>query len=153
MSMTPPTSILLTGNTQTQVNFLLGPWIIGCVFDLILQGALVSQFVNYVTWYRDDKGGLKVVVAGLCLLTILKSVQVFVIIWNHSIIYFDDLQGAVLLNFTTWWDAGNLLMVAIIGLYLQAYFLFRHHVVSRSPYVVMPLADIFLLHSQPWWLE
>ncbi|KAJ6554791.1 hypothetical protein B0H19DRAFT_886999, partial [Mycena capillaripes] len=123
--------------------FLLGPWIIGCCFDLVLQGVLCSQFANYFTCYRDDKGVLKAVVAGLCLLTILKSVQAFVIIWNHSIVHFDDLQG-VILDLATWWEAGNHLMVAVIGLYVQAYFLFRLHVFSRSSYVVAPLAVIFL---------
>ncbi|KAJ6564182.1 hypothetical protein B0H19DRAFT_942653 [Mycena capillaripes] len=141
MSASIPT--LIPGEAQTQIIFLLGPWIIGCCFDLVLQGVLFSQFANYFTWYRDDKGALKAAVAGLCLLTSLKSVQAFVIIWNHSIVHFDDFQG-VMMELAAWWEAGNHLMVAVIGLYVQAYFLFRLHVFSRSSYVVAPLGVIFL---------
>ncbi|KAJ6517291.1 hypothetical protein C8R47DRAFT_1205526 [Mycena vitilis] len=88
-------------------------------------GVLCCQFVNYFTWYRDDKRGLKAAVAGLCLLTILKTIQVFVIIWTHAVVHFDDLQGAIQLNFSTWWEAGNPLMVAVIGFYVQSYFCYR----------------------------
>ncbi|KAJ7662239.1 hypothetical protein DFH06DRAFT_1398385 [Mycena polygramma] len=137
-------SLLLTGDAQTQVNFLLGPWIIGCSFDLVLQGALCGQFVNYFTWYRDDKRWLKAAVAGLSLLTSLKTIQVFVIIWTHAVVHFDDLQGAIQLNFSTWWEAGNPLMVAVIGFYVQSYFCYRLYAISRTVYVVAPLVVIFL---------
>lgn len=33
------------------------------------------------------------------------------VIWVQSIVYFGDLQGAILLNYTTWWQTGNPLMV------------------------------------------
>ncbi|KAJ7612932.1 hypothetical protein DFH06DRAFT_1484799 [Mycena polygramma] len=135
--------ILLTGDAQTQVNFLLGPWIIGCSADLVLQGALCVQFVNYFTWYRDDKRGLKAAVAGLCLLTSLKTIQSFVIIWNHAIVHFDDLQGAIQLNFSTWWEAGTPLMGAVIEIYVQSYFCYRLYAISRTVYVVAPLVVIF----------
>ncbi|KAJ7734546.1 hypothetical protein DFH07DRAFT_988865 [Mycena maculata] len=135
---------LLTGEDKREANFLLGPWLIGSCLDLILQGVLSSQFVNYYTWYGDDKSSLRFVVGFLALLTTLKSIQAFAIIWIQFIVYFGDLQGAILLNYTTWWQSGNPLMVALIGLYVQTYFCFRLWVISRKWYVVAPIATIFL---------
>ncbi|KAJ6475141.1 hypothetical protein C8R47DRAFT_1293753 [Mycena vitilis] len=117
----------LTPEQVQQVNFNLGPWVsdfstdrplimtlsalqlIGSCLDLLLQGVLLSQFVNYYTWYTDERG-LRIAVAGLAVLTILKSVQSFAVKWIMFIPYFGDLHGAILLNYTTWWQAGNPLM-------------------------------------------
>ncbi|KAJ6562180.1 hypothetical protein B0H19DRAFT_1259762 [Mycena capillaripes] len=138
------TSTLLSGEAQRLVDFKLGPWIIGCCLDLILQGALFTQFANYFAWYRDDKTTLKAAVCGLFLLTSLKSIQSFVIIWNHAVILFGNLQGAILLNFTVWFETGNPIMVAAIGFYVQSYFCYRLYVVSGKSYVVAPVATIFI---------
>ncbi|KAJ6542401.1 hypothetical protein B0H10DRAFT_1854675 [Mycena sp. CBHHK59/15] len=139
-----PTSGLLTGEERGEANFLLGLWLIGSCLDLLLQGVLSSQFVNYYSWYHDDKPGLRVVVAILVLLTVLKSIQAFAIVWIQFIVYFGDLQGAILLNYTTWWQSGNPLMVAVIGAYVQWYFCFRLYVLSKRWYVVAPIATLFL---------
>ncbi|KAJ6459178.1 hypothetical protein C8R47DRAFT_1162302 [Mycena vitilis] len=138
------TSNLASGEAQTLVNFRLGPWIIGCCLDLVLQGALFTQFANYFAWYPDDKGIQKAIVAGLFVMTTLKSIQSFVIIWNHAILFFGDLRGAILLNFTAWFELGNPLMVAAIGLYVQLYFCYRLYVISGRSYIVAPVATIFI---------
>ncbi|KAJ6619269.1 hypothetical protein B0H10DRAFT_2163983 [Mycena sp. CBHHK59/15] len=116
----------------------------GSCLDLLLQGVLSSQFVNYFTWYSDDMRSLRLVVAVLALLTVLKSIQVFAIIWVMFIASFGDFQEAISLNFTTWWQSGNPLMVALIGLYVQCYFCFRLYVISKKWYVVAPIATVFL---------
>ncbi|KAJ7032022.1 hypothetical protein C8F04DRAFT_1360134 [Mycena alexandri] len=134
---------VLTGDEIHQANFLLGPWLIGSCLDLILQGVISSQFVNYYTHYGDDKGPLRIIVAILALLTLLKSIQAFAIIWIQFITYFGDLQGAILLNYTTW-QSGNPLMVALIGLYVQSYFCFRLWAISKKLYVVAPIFLLFL---------
>ncbi|KAJ6616726.1 hypothetical protein B0H10DRAFT_2219219 [Mycena sp. CBHHK59/15] len=138
------TSGLLTGEERREANFLLGPWLIGSCLDLLLQGVLSSQFVNYYSLYHDDKPGLRVVVTILVFVTVLKSIQAFAIVWIQFIVYFGDLQGAILLNYTTWWQSGNPLMVALIGAYVQCYFCFRLYVISRRWYVVAPIATLFL---------
>ncbi|KAJ7449127.1 hypothetical protein B0H11DRAFT_2241515 [Mycena galericulata] len=135
---------LLTGEQKREANFLLGPWLIGSCVDILLQGVLSSQFVNYYTWYSDDKVVFRVIVAILALLTTLKSIQAFAIIWIQFIVYFGDLEGAIFLNYTTWWQSGNPLMVALIGLYVQSYFCYRLLVISKKWYVVAPVASIFL---------
>ncbi|KAJ7184738.1 hypothetical protein C8R46DRAFT_1208914 [Mycena filopes] len=142
--MSTTTSVHLTGEDRRLAIFWLGPWLVGGCLDLFLQGILMSQFVNYFTYYKDDKAGLRIVVCGLVLLTVLKSIHAFVIIWIQSIPFFGDLQGAILLNYTTWWQSGNPLMVALIGFYVQCYFCFRLYVISKRWYVMAPIATLFL---------
>ncbi|KAJ7635561.1 hypothetical protein DFH06DRAFT_1303074 [Mycena polygramma] len=115
---------VLTPEQVQQVNFNLGPWVfdlfilVGSCLDLLLQGVLLSQFMNYYTWCTDERG-LRIAVAGLAVLTILKSIQ--------------SLQ------------AGNPLMVGIIGLYVQCFFCFRLRVISKTWYVAAPILSLFLL--------
>ncbi|KAJ7663422.1 hypothetical protein DFH06DRAFT_1324881 [Mycena polygramma] len=135
---------VLTPEQVQQVNFNLGPWLVGSCLDLLLQGVLLSQFMNYYTWCTDERG-LRIAVAGLAVLTILKSIQSFAVIWIMFIPHFGDLHGAILLNYTTWWQAGNPLMVGIIGLYVQCFFCFRLRVISKTWYVAAPILSLFLL--------
>ncbi|KAJ6616727.1 hypothetical protein B0H10DRAFT_1798878, partial [Mycena sp. CBHHK59/15] len=118
--------------------------LIGVCLALLLQGVLSSQFVNYFTWYHDDKSGLRIVVGILALLSVLKSIQAFVVVWIQFIVYFGDLKGAILLNSTAWWQLANPLMAAVIGAYVQCYFCFRLYVISKRWYVVAPIATVFL---------
>ncbi|KAJ7452950.1 hypothetical protein FB451DRAFT_1409227 [Mycena latifolia] len=62
------------------IALILGPWIIGSSLDLFLQGVLSCQFVNYYTWYSNDKGHLRIIVGILALGTYLKSIQVFAVV-------------------------------------------------------------------------
>ncbi|KAJ7088814.1 hypothetical protein B0H15DRAFT_800776 [Mycena belliarum] len=122
----------------------LGPWLVGACVELLLQGILFCQFVSYYSYYRDDKLALRLIVGVLCLLTTLKSIHAFATVWIQCIVYFGDLKGAILLNYTTWWQSGTPLMVAIIGIYVQSYFCFRLWVISKRRYVVLPIATIFV---------
>ncbi|KAJ7506128.1 hypothetical protein B0H11DRAFT_2153906 [Mycena galericulata] len=122
----------------------LGPWLVGGCIDLILQGILSCQFVNYFTWYSDDKITLRVIVSILVLLTVLESIHAFAVVWIQSIVYFGDLQGAILLNYTAWWQSGTPLMTATIGLYVQSDFCYRLFVISKKRYVVAPIVTLFV---------
>ncbi|KAH8804216.1 hypothetical protein DL96DRAFT_1562825 [Flagelloscypha sp. PMI_526] len=125
--------------------FVLGPWVIGAFADCLLQGILLTQFTNYFRLYRDDRPFLKAIVAGLVVLTCLKTIQHgAAIVWVQNIIFFNDQAGAINLSFTTWWQSGNPLMVAFIGLYVQAYFLYRLSDLSRSWIVVIPITLILV---------
>ena len=75
------------------------------------------------------------------------------IVWEQNIVTFGDVQGAVYLAYTTWWETGNGLMVssalfhgrlesliptqvASIDLFVQAFFLHRLHSIARHKWVV-----------------
>ncbi|KIY67000.1 hypothetical protein CYLTODRAFT_454880 [Cylindrobasidium torrendii FP15055 ss-10] len=126
----------LTPTEHHQAAFLLGPWLIGSFLDVFLQGVLCCQFQHYWDWYQDDKVWLKMSVVGLMLLTTLKTIQCFALIWIQSIEFANDLQGALLLGYNVWWQAYNSLFVSIIGLYVQVYFSYRLLVICKSWYIV-----------------
>ena len=131
-----------------------------------------------MSWYGDDKTGFKLAVLGLFVLTCLKSIQslyvtesptiythinlsgISSLVWILLIEHFTDLPGAILLDYTTWWQSGNPLMVmflflfsyllvltndkvAVIGVYVQTYFCYRLRAISKTIWVVVPIAIIF----------
>ncbi|KAF8142359.1 hypothetical protein K438DRAFT_1635747, partial [Mycena galopus ATCC 62051] len=118
--------------------------LVGGYLDIFLQGILLTQFRNYFTWYQDDKMSLRVIVAILLVGHILKSVHAFAIVWIQNIAYFGDLQGAMLLNYTTWWQSGTPLIDGIFGFYVQIYFCYRLWMISKRLIFVVPVAIIFL---------
>ncbi|KAJ7057096.1 hypothetical protein C8F01DRAFT_1153405 [Mycena amicta] len=127
-----------------QAIHLLGPWLIGSSLDFFLTGIICCQILNYFTWYNEDKMVLRVYVGGLAIASVLKSAQSFAIIWIQSILHINDLNGAILLNYTSPWFAGNPMMVATFDLYVQSYFCYRLYVVSKKWPVVAPIVVIFL---------
>ncbi|KAF8124258.1 hypothetical protein K438DRAFT_1893478, partial [Mycena galopus ATCC 62051] len=134
----------LTGSELRLATLWLGPWLVGGCLDIFLLGILSTQFVNYFSWYRDDKPALRIVVAFLALISLLKTIHSFAVVWINSIVYFGDLDGAILLNYTTWYQSGTPLMVAMCGFYVQSYFCFRLWVISKQWIVVLPVAIVFL---------
>ncbi|KAJ7507289.1 hypothetical protein B0H11DRAFT_1971057 [Mycena galericulata] len=124
--------------------FLLGPWLIGGCLDIFLQGVLTCQIFNYFSWYNEDKKSLQLYVGVLALLSVLKSTQAFAIIWIQSILFINNIDGAILLNYTTWWQSGNPMIVAAFDLYVQSYFCYRLFVISKKALVVAPIVLIFL---------
>ncbi|KAK7052149.1 hypothetical protein R3P38DRAFT_2762570 [Favolaschia claudopus] len=134
----------LTGEDLRLCMFWLGPWLVGGFLDIFLQGILMTQFVNYFTWYQDDNLTLRLMVCGLVVISILKSVHSFAIVWIQNIMFFGDLDGAILLNYTTWWQSGTPLIVGLCGIYVQSYFCYRLWVISKMWYVVTPVAIVFI---------
>ncbi|KIY49260.1 hypothetical protein FISHEDRAFT_7584, partial [Fistulina hepatica ATCC 64428] len=134
----------MTPEEHHEAVFLLGPWLVGCYIEIFLQGILCCQFTTYLSWYRDDKPWLRYAVYMLILITTLKSIQSFALIWIMLIENFTDLSAAINLNYTTWWQSGSPLMVACIGFYVQMYFLYRLWMISRKWWVVGPILIVFV---------
>ncbi|KAJ7135442.1 hypothetical protein C8R43DRAFT_894181 [Mycena crocata] len=134
----------MDGSRRHQAIFLLGPWLVGCCIDIFLQGILSCQIFNYFSWYQEDKRTLQIYVGGLAILSVLKSIQAFAIIWIQGIVYIDDIDGAINLNYTTWWQAGNPMIVAAFDLYVQSYFCYRLFVISKKWPVVVPIVAVFI---------
>ncbi|KAF7360854.1 hypothetical protein MSAN_01114800 [Mycena sanguinolenta] len=105
-------STALTSEQVQEVHFALGPWLIGSCVELLFQGVLSCQFTNYFSYYKDDTRAMKIVVAILAVLTTLKSMQSFAIIWVTFISYFGDVDGAILLNYTAWVSRLLILLIA-----------------------------------------
>ncbi|KAJ6471345.1 hypothetical protein C8R45DRAFT_1014058 [Mycena sanguinolenta] len=125
--------------------FFLGPWLLGSCLELVLMGVLGCQFVNFYSWYPDDGRGLRIAVAVLCLLNVLKSVECFASLWIFLIDHFGDIEYNIGLSATGWWDTANPLMVAILDFYVQCYFCTRLWAVSgRRWWVVAPIFTLFV---------
>ncbi|KAJ7151773.1 hypothetical protein C8R43DRAFT_886612 [Mycena crocata] len=128
-----------TISPKDEVKFVLGPWLIGLTFELSLMGVLACQFVNYWTWYRDDKRSLRIAVAVLGLLNVLKSIHSFAAMWILLIENFEDLANVFALSTAAWWNSGAPVMVAVLDFYVQCYFCSRLWRLSKRWYVVAPI--------------
>ncbi|KAJ7185246.1 hypothetical protein C8R46DRAFT_981778 [Mycena filopes] len=141
LSHLPPMSETAAPAIPTKaVALLLGPFLIGSGLDIFLQGVLSCQFVHYHSWYDDDPRALRLVVLGLAIATYLKTIQVLAVVWIKFVVFYSNFGGAIGLSFTAWWESGNALMVAAIGLYVQTYFCYRLWVITkRKWYIVLPI--------------
>ncbi|KAK0202355.1 hypothetical protein DFS33DRAFT_887863 [Desarmillaria ectypa] len=119
---------------------ILGPWLVGLCVELYLQGILSVQMLNYFSWYgKKDRVIIRASVGILALITTLKSIQSFTIVWVGQIENFSDIQSAGRNLSGAWYEAGNPLMVSLISFYVQCYFCYRLWVVSERWWVVLPI--------------
>ncbi|KAJ7244657.1 hypothetical protein B0H12DRAFT_1188153 [Mycena haematopus] len=128
---------------EVLVKWYLGPWLFGSSVEFVFMGVLSCQFVNYFNWYPDDSRGLRIAVAVLCLLSVLKSIETFAALWIFLINHFGDIEYDLNLTTTGWWDTANPLMVACIDFYVQCFYLHRLWGISRRWWVVAPIVALF----------
>ncbi|KAK0222737.1 hypothetical protein EDD85DRAFT_253725 [Armillaria nabsnona] len=130
---------------QEAVMYSLGPWLVGMCLDLFLQGILTSQFFNYYAWYgKSDTWKFTTGVGALAVMTTLKTIQAFTIVWVQDIVYFNDLNSALQMRFSVWYQMGNAIMVAFIAFYVQCYFCYRLWVISTRYWVVSPILFLYI---------
>ncbi|KAF7351780.1 hypothetical protein MSAN_01611400 [Mycena sanguinolenta] len=135
----------VSAEEEKLIKFFLGPWLIGGCIDLVLMGVLCCQVTNYFTMYTSDGRGLRLAVAVLFLLNLLKSGEYFsASLWIFLINHFGDIQYNLGLSATGWWDTANPLMVAILAFYVQCYFCTRLWAVSKNWWVVGPIFLLFV---------
>ncbi|KAF8189449.1 hypothetical protein K438DRAFT_1971570 [Mycena galopus ATCC 62051] len=124
------------------IYYILGGWLIGSSFVLLLEGMLIVS--NYYSWYSEDTVRLKMTVAVLFLLTVLKTIQSFAITWINSILYMQDPAGTVALE-KEWYQIVNIPMGALIAAYVQTYYCYRLWKLSGKWYYVAPLVTVMVL--------
>ncbi|KAH8915709.1 hypothetical protein BT69DRAFT_1356369 [Atractiella rhizophila] len=137
-------SPLMTHEEYEQSRRLLGPWLIGLSLEFILYGILLAQFHTYYQHYKDDRRWLKLVVAGLFIIQLLKSIHSFVTCWIQFVAFFTDLQGAIFISYTEWWQSAFTLIDASCGLYVQAYFLYRLYIICRRWWVIALIVAVLI---------
>ncbi|KAF7344843.1 hypothetical protein MVEN_01646000 [Mycena venus] len=126
------------------IYYTLGGWFIGMSGVLLLEGILISQVNNYYSWYSEDSLHLKMAVAGLFILTILKTIQSFAITWINSILYMRDPAGTVAL-FKEWYQVVNIPLGAVIAAYVQSYYCYRLYKLSGKWFYIAPLVVVMIL--------
>ncbi|KAJ7584120.1 hypothetical protein C8J56DRAFT_1054651 [Mycena floridula] len=119
--------------------FVVGPFLIGSHVDLLFMGILASQIMHYFNWYKDDHRSMRLVVLGLFIINIFKSIQTFTVVWIMATVNFGNMI-AILLGFVNaWWQYCNPLFVAISSLYVQAFFCHRLYVLTKKWFIVVPI--------------
>ncbi|KAH8831225.1 hypothetical protein DL96DRAFT_1812121 [Flagelloscypha sp. PMI_526] len=126
------------------VMYLSGGTFIGCLVVLFLIGVLTTQVNSYYVYYKDDKLSLRVAIGILYLLAVIKAMQSFEILWVHYILWGQDPVGAISRP-TPWYEMASVPLGAIIGFYVQSYYLYRLWALSKKWWVPVPVALVMLL--------
>ncbi|KAJ6528752.1 hypothetical protein DFH09DRAFT_1327573 [Mycena vulgaris] len=124
------------------IYYVLGGWFIGSSAVLLLEGILISQVSNYYTWCSEDPFALKIGVAVLFLLTVVKTIQSLQV--SHAILYMRDPAGTVSLN-REWYQIVNIPLGAVIAAYVQSYYCYRLWKLSEKWWYVAPLVTVMVL--------
>ncbi|KAJ7364802.1 hypothetical protein DFH08DRAFT_799115 [Mycena albidolilacea] len=124
--------------------YILGGWDLGLCFSLFLQGVLCAQFAHYTSLNKRDSIWMRLFVAGLALMTTLKSLHSLVLMWIQNVTTFGDLETGSNLWHTHWLSKLTLILEAITAFYIQMFFCRRLWVISRNAYLVAVCTILFL---------
>ncbi|KAJ6600985.1 hypothetical protein DFH09DRAFT_1126404 [Mycena vulgaris] len=116
--------------------YLVGGWTFGICTDVFLQGVLCAQFAHYTSRTKGDTVALKLFVAGLVVLTTLRTAQALGVMWVQNVVLFENLAAASRMWFTSWLEEINLILEAVIAFYVQVFLCHRLWAISRNIYVV-----------------
>ncbi|KAJ7255791.1 hypothetical protein B0H12DRAFT_1232959 [Mycena haematopus] len=111
------------------------------------QGVLCAQFVWYMTESKRDSECLllKIFVAGLALLTTMRTVQALAMSWLQNSAMFKDMATAATSYQSNWVFLTTLLTSAVISFYVQMFFCYRLWTLSRSFYLVAAVSALLIL--------
>ncbi|KAF7762263.1 hypothetical protein Agabi119p4_8856 [Agaricus bisporus var. burnettii] len=139
--------MILSPADHERAAWLLGPWLLGGALGIFLQGILYCQFMRYAIHFKSDGLGIKIGVFVLFLTTTLKTMHSFILVWNIFIDYFADLEGAIALSYTSWWESASSLINATLDLYVQVFFVRRLFLISNRNWYVTAVVAFILAFS------
>ncbi|KAJ7187086.1 hypothetical protein C8R46DRAFT_1058810 [Mycena filopes] len=122
----------------------LGAWDLAICAALLLQGTLYAQFAHYTTVNKRDSVKTKLFVAGLALLTTLRTIQALVIMWAQNVTHFADPEAALQIMGTYWVAKISTLTEEVIAFYIQMFFCHRLWAISHNLYVVSVCLFLFV---------
>ncbi|KAJ6541475.1 hypothetical protein B0H19DRAFT_1173303, partial [Mycena capillaripes] len=114
-----------------------GGWDLTISAVLFLQGVLCGQFAYYTNVNKRDSVWLKLFVAGLAMLTTLKTIQALVVMWMQNVTLFHNLEVASSLWFTYWVPKLNPIFETVTAIYVQSFFCRRLWTISRNTYIIV----------------
>ncbi|KAJ7835581.1 hypothetical protein B0H14DRAFT_3706575 [Mycena olivaceomarginata] len=123
---------------------ILGAWDLGACSCLFLEGVLCAQFAHYLSVNKRDSMWMKLFVAGLVLLTTLKSLQSLAMMWIQNVTLFGDREAASNIWRKHWVWYTSLALEAITTFYVQMFFCRRLWAISRNAYLVIICVTLFL---------
>ncbi|KAF7363096.1 hypothetical protein MVEN_00662000 [Mycena venus] len=111
--------------------------------DLFLQGVLCAQFAHYTNVNENDSWLMKLVVAGLALLTTLKTVQIIALRWLENVTLLENLEAVTNLWHIQWISRPTLILGATIVFHVQMFFCHRLWIISHNIYIVSAAITMF----------
>ncbi|KAF8607828.1 hypothetical protein BDV93DRAFT_603599 [Ceratobasidium sp. AG-I] len=124
-------------------SLMLGPWMLGALFDFMFAGILLQQFHFYRTNFKDDALWVKIVVWVTMLFATMKTVQAFLIVWFKLIVAYGDWREAA--NWP-WQDWTEPILGASLGAAAQTYFSMRCYRLSgRRMWLLVGLFTFMLI--------
>ncbi|KAJ7314630.1 hypothetical protein DFH08DRAFT_429122 [Mycena albidolilacea] len=123
---------------------MLGAWDLGACSCLFLEGVLCAQFAHYLSLNKRDSIWMKLFVAGLVLLTTLKSLQSLAMMWIQNVTLFGDREAASNIWQKHWVWYTSITLEAITAFYVQMFFCRRLWAISRNVYLVITCITLFL---------
>ncbi|KAF7364111.1 hypothetical protein MSAN_01070100 [Mycena sanguinolenta] len=103
-------------------SYFLGGWDLAICFALFFQGVLCAQFTHYINLSKHDTIELKILVAGLALMTAVRCCQCIAIMWLQNVTLFLNVQAASQLWVHHWLPKANILLEATGAVYVQIFF-------------------------------
>ncbi|PVF94914.1 hypothetical protein CPB86DRAFT_788590 [Serendipita vermifera] len=135
--------IILSPSSQIfvdNVRMTIGPWLIGALGDLFLQGILTVQTANYFTHLSGEPYRKRTwLVIGLTILCILKSIQNILDVWGLTVEAFCDPDMASQLPWSKWQYYSAPLLTAIIAIIVQSFFVLRYWRLTKAWYICIPI--------------
>ncbi|KAF7336220.1 hypothetical protein MVEN_02169800 [Mycena venus] len=125
--------------------YILGGWDLAICAALFFQGVLCAQFMRYLNVCKRDSVLLKLFVAGLALITTLKTIQALAMLWIQNVSAFENLDAASNLWQQHWLFHTTLMASAVIAFYVQIFFCYRLWAISRNVYLVFATFSLFIL--------
>ncbi|KAJ7360768.1 hypothetical protein DFH08DRAFT_931114 [Mycena albidolilacea] len=131
--------------SQTEMQTcILVAWDLAVCSCLFLQGVLCAQFAHYMALNKRDKIWMKLFVAGLALLTTLKTLQSLMIMWIQNVTMFGDLEAGSNVWQVHWVWKGTPILEATTAFYVQIFFARRLWAISRNVYLVIICVILFV---------
>ncbi|KAF8209220.1 hypothetical protein K438DRAFT_1930098, partial [Mycena galopus ATCC 62051] len=108
-------------------------------------GVLCAQFVHYLSVNGRDSWSMKLFVAGLALLTTLKSMHILAVNWLQDTALLDSLEALSNLWWSSWVSELTIILEAIITFYVQMFFCHRLWSLSHNKFIVGTAIALFLM--------
>ncbi|KAJ7825115.1 hypothetical protein B0H14DRAFT_3468759 [Mycena olivaceomarginata] len=134
-----------TDNRSDISTYILGGWDLAICAALFFQGILWTQFIRYMTANKRDSVLLKLFVAGLALLTTLKTIQAISMLWILNDAMVNNPESD--LWQTHWLFHTAIISTAIIAFYVQTFFCYRlwASAISRNICLIIVTMALFIV--------
>ncbi|KAJ7696808.1 hypothetical protein B0H17DRAFT_393350 [Mycena rosella] len=131
----------------------MGALLIGGFFAAVLSGTVILQTLLYLTTYKSDPAGVKVLVLGVWGLDTLHSAFIWAAMWEYLI---GNYGNAVKIDYIPWSISLTVILTAIVTFSVHCFFAHRIFLLSKrnwlmaSPVVILALVRLVSASVSTW---